>query len=108
MDFSKRERMLDVISSEISNSKNNLNKLINKKEKNDNAFVNEVNKKLIKYQKNILQEKILQLEHIDMLYDYLDKNMKKGKQSNIVFQQKQLDKHRKKLKKEIKKYFEYI
>ena len=103
MEFSKREVLLDEISSKISNLENNLSQLITKKDKN-NAFIGGVKKKLHKYQKSILEEKTAQLEHLDMLYDYLEINMKKDNQKIVVFQQQKIKKEQEKLKKSIKKY----
>ena len=72
MDFEKRERMLDLIRSEISNSENNINKLVSEEE-NKNAFIGKVNNKLKKYQKEKMSQKLAQINYIDMLYDYLEK-----------------------------------
>ena len=74
MEFSKREAMLDEISSKISNSQKNLNQLITKKDKN-NAFIGSVKQKLVNHQKLLLEEKIAQIEHLDMLYEYLENNV---------------------------------
>tara|TARA_Y100001970_G_C14199929_1_gene840496 strand:- start:35 stop:349 length:315 start_codon:yes stop_codon:yes gene_type:complete len=103
MNFEKRERMLDAISSEISNSENNINKLINKQEQN-NAFIGKVNHKLRKYQKEKMNQKIAQIHHLNMLYDYLEKKMNKKNERTILFQQNQLVKLRAKIEKDIKKY----
>ena len=108
MDFEKRERMLDQIKSEISNSQKELTKIINKNELKQNKFLENVNEKLISYQKSILHEKIKQLEHIDKLYEYLEQNINKENHENILFQQKKLSKLRSDLKKEIKKYLRII
>lgn len=108
MDFEKRERILDQIKSEISNSQKELTKIINKNELKQNKFLENVNEKLISYQKSILQEKIKQLEHIDQLYEYLEQNINKENHKNILFQQKKLSKLRSDLKKEIKKYLRTI
>ena len=107
MNFSKREAMLDEISSKISNSQKNLNQLITKKDKN-NAFIGSVKQKLINHQKLILEEKIAQLEHLDMLYEYLERNMEKGNQRSIVFQQQKIKNMRDNLKRMIKKYLQNI
>lgn len=107
MEFSKREAILDEISSKISNSQKNLTQLITKKDKN-NAFMGSVKKKLHNYQKLILEEKMAQLEHLDMLYDYLEINLKKDNQKNVVFQQQKIKKMRENLKKTIKKYLQNI
>ena len=103
MDFEKRERILDAISTEINKSERNINKII-KKEDKENAFVGKVNHKLKKYQKEKMNQKIAQLGHLNMLYDYLEKKINKTNERNIVFQQNQLDKLREKIKKNIKKY----
>ena len=103
MDYEKRERILDAISTEINKSERNINKII-KKEDKENAFVGKVNHKLKKYQKEKMNQKIAQLGHLNMLYDYLEKKINKTNERNIVFQQNQLDKLREKIKKNIKKY----
>lgn len=103
MEFEKRERMLDLISSEIRNSENNINKLINKNERN-NAFMGKVNHKLKKYQKEKMNQKIAQITHLNILYDYLEKKMDKTNERTILFQQNQLDKLSEKIKQDIKKY----
>jgi len=107
MNFSKREEMLDEISIKISNSQKNLTHLISKKDKN-NAYIGSVKKKLVKYQKLILEEKMAQLEHLDMLYEYLERNIEKGNQRSIVFQQQKIKKMRVNLKRIIKKYLQNI
>ena len=107
MEFSKREAMLDEISSKISNSQKNLNQLITKKDKN-NAFIGSVKQKLVNHQKLLLEEKIAQLEHLDMLYEYLESNVKKENQRSIVFQQQKIKKMRENLKSTIKKYLQNI
>ena len=107
MEFSKREAMLDEISSKISISRENLTHLISKKDKN-NAFIGSVKKKLVNHQKLLLEEKIAQLEHLDMLYEYLESNMKKENQRNIVFQQQKIKEMRENLKRTIKKYLQNI
>lgn len=106
MEFEKRERMLDLISSEILNSENNINKLIKKNEKDekDNAFIGKINHKLKKYQKEKMNQKIAQITHLNILYDYLEKKMDKTNERTIVFQQNQLNKLSEKIKREIKKY----
>jgi hypothetical protein len=108
MSFGKRERMLDQIKFGISNSQKELTGLIRKNELKQNKFLENVNEKLIKYQKLILQEKIKQLEHIDELYEYLEQNISKENHKNILFQQKKLHNLRLVLKKEIKKYLRNI
>jgi hypothetical protein len=107
MNFSKREALLDEISSKIRNSQKNLSQLITKKDKN-NAFIGSVKKKLHNYQKLILEEKMAQLEHLDMLYEYLERNIVKGNQRSIVFQQQKIKKKRENLKSTIKKYLQNI
>ena len=103
MDFEKRERMLDLIRSEISNSENNINKLVSEEE-NKNAFIGKVNHKLKKYQKEKMSQKLAQIDHLNMLYDYLEKKMNKSNERTILFQQNQLNKLREKIQRDMKKY----
>lgn len=108
MSFYKRERILDQIQSEIKKSEAKISRLIKKKDLKDNKFVEEVNKNLVAYQKNIMEEKIHQLEHINILVEYLEKNANKSNQKKIILQQKKLSKIRSKLKEEIQKYLRNI
>ena len=104
MRFSDREKILDQIQSEIKKSESNISNLIKKNELRSNKFLSKVNKNLIEYQKSIFEEKIIQLEHIDDIYNYLEENMSGENKKQLIFQQNKLEKMRKKLKKEIEKY----
>ena len=104
MDFHKREKMLDVISAKINESQKNIQKLLNKRDSTNNKYLNKINKQIKKYQKNILEEKLIQLNYIDFLYEYLESSIDKKNNKKIYFQQKQLENVRSKIRKEIKKY----
>ena len=104
MDFHKREKMLDVISAKINESQKNISKLIKKKDSINNKYLSKINKQIKKYQEDILEEKLIQLNYIDILYEYLESNIDKKNNKKIYFQQKQLEKVRSKIRKEIKKY----
>ena len=96
--------MLDVINAKINETQNKIANLINKKESTNNKYLSKVNKQIKKYQEDILEEKLIQLNYIDFLYEYLESNIDKNNNKKIYFQQKQLEKVRSKLKKEIIKY----
>ena len=104
MDFHKREKMLDVISAKINESQKNIHNLLNKKDSINNKYLNKINKQIKKYQKDILEEKLIQLNYIDFLYEYLESSIDKKNNKKIYFQQRQLEKVRSKIRKEIKKY----
>jgi hypothetical protein len=104
MDFHFREKKIDVISAKINESQKNISKLINKKESTNNKYLSKINKQIKKYQEDILEEKLIQLNYIDILYEYLESNIDKKNNKKIYFQQKQLEKVRSKIRKEIKKY----
>ena len=107
MSFSENERTLQVIQSEINKINKNMMKKINKKELDSNTFLQEVNENIIDYQKKLLEEKVLQLKHIEKLYDYLEKHFGENKQG-VVFQQKKLERFRLKLEEDIEKYLHNI
>ena len=103
MDFHKTEKKLDDIRAKINESKLNISNLISNKEKNKNKYLNNLSKKIKKYQEGILEESLIQLNYIDFLYEYLETNINKKNSKKIHFQQRQLEKVRSKIKQEIQK-----
>ena len=104
MNFYEQEKILDVIKSEIENSKKQIQDEIHNKSIQDNKYMKNMYKSIKNYEYNILNEKIQQLKFIEYLYEYLENSINDKNKKKILFQQKKLDKRRKNLIKTIKKY----
>tara|TARA_Y100000591_G_C21830543_1_gene699311 strand:- start:321 stop:638 length:318 start_codon:yes stop_codon:yes gene_type:complete len=104
MNFYEQEKILDVIKSEIENSKKQIQDEMHNKSIQDNKYMKNMYKSIKNYEYNILNEKIQQLKFIEYLYEYLENSINDKNKKKILFQQKKLDKRRKNLIKTIKKY----
>lgn len=104
MDFYEQEKILDVIKSEIENSKKQIQDEMHNKSIQDNKYMKNMYKSIKNYEYNILNEKIQQLKFVEYLYEYLENSINDKNKKKILFQQKKLDKRRNNLIKTIKKY----
>ena len=90
MNFYEQEKILDVIKSEIENSKKQIQDEIHNKSIQDNKYMKNMYKSIKNYEYNILNEKIQQLKFIEYLYEYLENSINDKNKKKILFQQKKI------------------